>query len=201
MSSSLTDPLIKDPSFTFQQFAWLCTRSLMMTILLRDSEFRVPTEEDITDAVCASEVEQNEASLRAAQEELAVHERMTAEQWQVENDAFRQRLITEHAASLARHTERRERFVKMLEQVYAWQPPTPEHESLKRVMTEQCQHELDERSPVPPVLANVEQYREQSLDYARKRVEWKTKDLQRSRERVAHREAWFKALRESIPLP
>ena len=201
MPTSLTQPIFDNPGFTFEQFAWLCTRAMIPAILLRDSEFRVPTEEDITSAVCASEVEHCEVRVRQSASELADMTARSAASWETENVAVHERRLREHEASLQRYTEQRGRFVRMLERVTAWQPPTPEHDGLKRLMIEQCQYETDQSPPSAPSAFTAEQYREDTLEYARRQVEWRTEDLRKARERVAFKDAWFKALRESVPLP
>jgi hypothetical protein len=102
---------------------------------------------------------------------------------------------------MERYTEQRGRFIRMLEQVNAWKPPTPEHEGLKRLMIEQCQYETNQSPPTAPSKVTAEKYRDDSLEYERRMVEWRTEDLQKARERVSYRDAWFKALLDSLPLP
>lgn len=201
MPTSLTQPIHDNPNFTFEQFAWLCSRSLMPCILLRDTDLRIPTPEDIEKAIGAGEVARCEASLREAEDELRVLESRSEADWEADCAAHHERRVKEHEQAVARQAVVRERFTSMLQQAEAWQPPTPEHEGLKQQMIKQCQAELKDQSLERPQLSDAAKYREFALTNALNRKRWRTEDVQKARARVEFKSAWFKALQESIPLP
>lgn len=94
------------------------------------------------------------------------------------------------------------RYDAMKVQVEAWDPPTPEHESLKKYMLEQIQESTKyDHEQTKPVMQTPMERRASSIELLRRRLDSELKRLANATENATFRERWFLALRASIPLP
>lgn len=202
MPTSFTAFVLENPSATFEQFAWLCTRAMMPTILLRDSDLRIPTEADLVQAIGASGLVGEEERFAAKQAELAAAEAKTSEQWAAENAASFARRSKEHEESAVRSKAARERLQAMLMHTTMWSPPSPEHEGLKKFMVDQLTGEVGRTDPGPaPTPMSDDDFQADMLAYYRRAVEYGKQYLEQAQRNVAHRQAWFLALQQSVPRP
>jgi hypothetical protein len=87
----------------------------------------------------------------------------------------------------------------MLDKVNAWTPPTPDHQGMKDFMIQQLESSMydDKWLSVPQKTSVSEWYREE-LDRANRAVESARKRLDEEIQRVAERNLWVQALRESL---
>ncbi len=181
---------------TFSEFVMLCSRNFGALIAMRDEPMNAEIPEFKPDSYYRE-------SLEEAREELEEYLSLTADQ----RLALAARLKSEKLASL-RETirtdqEQNARLEEMRSQVLLWNPPTPDHQGLKRFMLEQLDtsvHNLDywreklkqiDDTPSFTFLDNREKDLRRSLFYCETALEEEI-------ERVASRNAWVKALRESL---
>lgn len=180
----------------FNTFAMRCARAMGATILMRDE----PLDAEIPSAFAPSTW--NEERLREASARMAELEAMTPEQaeqaalaaWQ-EAEAMRQKRIAEIK-------ELRAKYQAMLGRVDAWVPPTPDHEGLKTFMSQQivdslkfdCDLSYYEPKPRPDGATWLAQQKAKTASD----IEYHATAGIEERQRTADRNAWIKALRESL---
>ncbi len=97
-----------------------------------------------------------------------------------------------------------ERYRAMLIKTRDWNPPTPDHEGLKGFMVEQiessikfdCGHTWE-----APVKLSGAAWREEQIAKCARDLEYHAREARKESTRNAERNAWIKALRESVPQP
>lgn len=103
--------------------------------------------------------------------------------------------------SEGRHAAIIKRYETMLTAVRAWQPPTDEHEGLKKFMDEQLSESIKTTyswdRPAEPV--PIAQWREDKIVATRKSISYNEKALAEELERVNQRNRWVATLRDSLP--
>lgn len=96
----------------------------------------------------------------------------------------------------------RAKYEAMLEQAKAWNPPTPEHVGLRDFMVSQIEESIkfdcDGSYDKPPVRLTGPAWFAEEMERAQKSLAYDTKAHAEELARVADRNAWIKALRESI---
>lgn len=202
MPSTFTERIETDPTYTFAEFAWFCSRGLMVSILLRDGPSRIPTPDDVTEAIGQAGVEQCKACVESARAGLAAAEARTHDDWVRETAEANQRRLTEYEESLRDSAVVAARYEAMKAKVEAWSPPTPEHAGLKKYMLEQIQDSTRYSGPGErPVPQTADERRAMVLGMRESSLRSEVERLARATANAAYREAWFTALDASIPLP
>lgn len=184
---------------TFGQFVWRCARAFGALVTMRDDPMGAPVPErfEIGDYY--------PQRIAEIEKELGRFRAMT----DIEADL---EVVKEHKKVVVANTERRERakqeranYERMLVQVQAWEAP-PEQQKLREFMISQLKDSISfdcsevYQQPVPSIVGNA------GPAWRQKRVTELKDDLQRARKslreeevRVAKRNAWIGALRESVP--
>ena len=199
MPTGYTEIINREPETTFEQFTWLCARNFGALVMLRDD-----SNAPVPEAFEPSPYET--ARLEKAQAEVARLNAMTLEQ---AGEEARREYEAEIQARAERDSRRRAqaaRYGMMLIKVEAWNPPTPEHDGLKKFMVDQLTESIkfdcspiDYNSPwyaLPSPYGEtwlLEKKAEAAKDLLRAKTNW-----QEEQERVAGRNAWIKALRDSL---
>lgn len=134
---------------TFEQFAMQCARACSALISMRDDGLETPIPDKIEpNPFYKEQVLEKEKKL----EEIIV---MTLAQSSVKaNEQYDKELIAHHEA-IKNHDELRLKYQAMIEQVQNWQPPTKDHEPLKKFMLEQLQSSMDSDCDNSYYLKNV----------------------------------------------
>lgn len=178
---------------TFREFALRCSRAFGATIMQRDDPADEPPRVPERCTFYEDAHRQNEQRLTEleslTQEQIvsmcdaeyqADAER--ADRWQTEKDALRLK------------------YYAMLEQVRAWDPPSPDHEEMKAFMTRQIEesirfdcHDVDQPERKGPGAWHAEQ-----LACARRALERSAKEVKEERERHERRKLWIEQLYASL---
>ena len=98
---------------------------------------------------------------------------------------------------ITRQTQLRQRYEKMLAQVEAWIPPTPDHRELKQFMIEQLKRSIEfdcGHIPDEPQRLTGAEYKRQQLEEAQRAVDYYEEKVSR----VKETNKWLQALRESL---
>lgn len=196
MPTGYTAALHDGKDQTFTDFALDCARAFGALITMRDEP----------DAPIPDEFPPSEHDKRwrdEALKKLIALERRTPEEW----EAAQREEITEHNAYVTRSRQQsaalRGRYEAMLAEVQAWQPPTTEHEELKRFMTSQLEESikhdcgdgfLTEREEKP-----VQAYADHHLQSARDQLARAEQSWQAEQSRAKGRTTWVRKLRNSLP--
>lgn len=183
---------------TFNEFAMACARGMGALIMMRDEPSNAPIPErfEPSDYHATKHV--------AAEMELGRLRRMTPAETE---EAAR----TEFMEESARHVERmqenddlRLKYEAMLAEVKAWQPPTPDHEGMKKFMVEQITGSIDfdcdngyYRDNAPKRF-NGPEWLEKKIAGARHDIDYHRKNHAEEVERTESRNAWLKSLRDSL---
>lgn len=95
----------------------------------------------------------------------------------------------------------RKRYEAMLEKAREWEPPTSEHENLKKFMIQQLEDCIEfDCGEYDATILGREEWVESlfSADVFKRRMDYCFKELQREISRVEERNRWLKELRESL---
>ncbi len=177
---------------TFSDFVWRCARGMMPLITMRDepSDAPIPERFEVSDYH-----KEGEATGRARLAEVLAwghleREAAAEKAYLGALSCYRQRqedILTEN-----------ERYQAMLVQVRAWIPPTPDHIEFERFMVEQLQGSICNYTPDKPERLSGADYKVQETDSAKRDIEYHTEQYAKEVERVAWRNDWIQALRESL---
>ena len=183
-----------DGDQSFEDFAMSCARAFGALVTMRDEPAGAPIPEEFE----PSSYNRDQAQL--AREALARIEAWTDE------DAERHAAQMHASQMVAWQREddvrkaRQERYEAMLEQVQAWEPPTPDHEEMRRFMAQQLQQSIDfdcTQWP-PPERMDGPTYKAQQLEVEKRRLERAEKANAEEVDRARRRTEWVRALRESL---
>jgi hypothetical protein len=183
---------------SFPEFATQCARAFGACVMMRDDDPNTPIPEKFEpDPYHANKIVERK-------KELADLQRMTAE----ERDQFGQMRKAEAVKKIldgmAKDSAEDARIDEMMGHVNAWNPPTPEHEDLKKFMLDQLtisRHglgfyqkrlkEIEGRTPAG-FYADALEGAQQGLTYA---IEANQKEIERAKARTD----WIQKLRASLP--
>lgn len=142
-------------------------------------------------------------ALREAQEELAELRAMTPDEVAKAIDDEREKAIARKAEREETARIQRERYGAMIEQVEAWQPPTPDHEGVKEFALKQLAEsiEFDCRvSDYYDVPATTPQkWLAERIARAERDIEYHTNGVNDARERGEKRRKWCQDFFDSLP--
>lgn len=198
MPTGYTYPIEEETDFTFKEFALGCARAFSPLISMRDLPADAPIPETLYPSARYTE------AIQRATREIERYDSMTQEECKAmmeEEAALTSGAYTSYEVNLL---ERHRRYAKMLKQVDAWTPPTPEHIGLKEFMQEQIKtsDNFAESKGALPKFAisaqDVEEYLAERKAVAAVRFEHATKEYKKEAEAMRSRNLWVKDLRESL---
>jgi hypothetical protein len=141
----------------------------------------------------------------ASQEELTRLQRLTALEFLDEKRTVYQAERERLDATAEERDAWRAECTTLLEQVEAWEPPTPDHHMLKHLMVQQLRDALQETMDgTPMVELTIEiaaRLHRDAIVRARADTEELEKKLCAAKERLIWRNAWVRALNHSVPRP
>lgn len=185
---------------TFEEFILSCARAFGALVTMRDE----PDDAPIPDEFKPSAYHTTQMGVaRAKMEEirtmrLSTGERMAKQAFEAETE-YNEKRIRE-----AR--ELQSKYEAVLERVREWAPPTPDHVGLKDFMIKQitdsidwdCTSTIDYHSKNVPVLLTGEQWMAKTAEEAQRSLDYHRRELLKEVERVDSRNAWVRALRDSL---
>lgn len=182
---------------TFPEFVLLCARAFGATILMRDD----PMDKPIPEAFKPSDY--NEKALRAAKAELDRLDSMGGNERIAFGEAQRKADIQQNRDWLTRERNENERLTAMRVQVQAWEPPSPEHVSLKNFMLEQIDMSVNSTDYIEKAIVEAEAkspaaYYAAAVAKAARDVEYHIEEQAKEVERTESRNRWIRQLRDSL---
>lgn len=181
---------------SFQQYALGCARAFGALILMRDEPSDAPIPERFEPS------DYHVKALAAAKAELARYEAMTLAEAALAADSAYESEVASCKARRAEYTELRNKYNAMLAQVVQWEPPTPDHVKYKEFMIEQLRSSIDgdcnESYITEPTKASAIVWQASQEAIARCNVAYHEKEMAKEVERTENRNAWIKALRDSL---
>lgn len=202
MPTGYTDGVYTE-KLTFPQFVWRCARAMGALVLMRDEKADAPIPERFEPSKYTKE---QRDKYRADVDHLSGMKTAECKEW---GKRERDKRLSELRASATRKDdhERIAAYEKMLASVNAWIPPTPDHVGLKRFMVEQLDSSIKFDAPssyYDDLIAKYEsmtpeQFHTDALAEAAQMMSYYEQSWREEVERTEARNAWLKALRESVP--
>ena len=187
---------IGDKDITFKQFVWSCARNFGALVMMRDD----PIDAEIPEEFKPSNY--HKESLEKAYRELKDLDQISEKEATLKaieecNEKNKQEKEHEKKKLVLKN-----KYLAMLEKVKAWNPPSPDHENLKKFMISQIEQSIDFDCKIYPSEINSPLSGKKWLEGKRKELLWEieyhTKEDHEECERVAGRNLWLKQLRESL---
>lgn len=199
MPTGYTAAIGEGDGITFEEFAWSCARGMGALIMMRDHprDAEVPYRFEV-DSYYAKLIKEHEdkikqlKSMNREQIVLALTAEITS--------------VTDSNAEYRQEKEKLEtRYKAMLGRVKAWEPPTEDHQGMKKFMTEQLEESIRfdcgsvYQQAIPS--SNPDQWLNAKLAEATADLAYAQKHYSEEFDRTEARNAWIAALRSSVPQP
>ena len=187
---------IGDKDITFKQFVWSCARNFDALVMMRDD----PIDAEIPEEFKPSNYDKE--SLEKAYRELKDLDQISEKEATLKaieecNKKNKQEKEYEEKKLVLKN-----KYLFMLEKVKAWNPPSPDHENLKKFMISQIEESIDFDCKVYFNKTNTplsgKDWLKEKRDHILWEIEYHTKEDREECERVAGRNLWLKQLRESL---
>jgi hypothetical protein len=186
---------IKD-GITFNQFAMSCARAMGALVMMRDE----PSDAPIPEAFEPSTFHKDK--LMQLRDQLGNLRSMSVAEIEKSATADHAKKVAEHAEREKDRADLRAKYVAMLEKVQSWTSPTPAHDGFKSFMNEQITNSIDwdcdGKYDTAPTEVEPAQWIEHQLARTLHEIEYHTKANLEEIERTVARNAWLKALRDSL---
>jgi hypothetical protein len=147
----------------------------------------------------------NEKRLADIRKELAEKLAWTREQWEADELRERNEVNRHLTEDAAERLKTRANVERVLAQVYAYTPPTEEHEALKKFMIEQLEmafkyeaRGFDPRWDTPISKRDIETYRKERIEQLESMEESYAIEAEAAKERYEANKRWREALMESL---
>lgn len=194
MPTGYTAP-IKD-GITFEQYALGCARAFGALVLMRDEPADAPTPERFEPS------DYNLKELEKARTELARLDAMSLADAAVAAENAYSAEVERCNDRRREYTDLRNKYSAMLAKVVKWEPPTPDHVNYKQFMVDQLRKSIDwdcnEADIIEPERLTGSQWLAKQITEARRSVAYHEKAYAEEVERTNGRNAWIKALRDSL---
>lgn len=186
-----------DGEQSFEEFVLTCARAMGALIMMRDDPFDAEIPDEFSPVTKWHEEQIDRANARLA-ELRDMTPRGTRRAMQAERERVRQER-EEHAQKTVGV---RLRLQDMLSKVESWKPPTSEHVRFKQFMVDQLNETIRfdgtdvDWPPFPPY--DGWDWKKAEVEKAEKDLAYHTTQIAEEIERTKDRNAWVKALRESL---
>jgi len=184
--------IIEDGNPTFKEYALGCARAFGALIHMRDDDLSVEIRPRVADTTY------EEKRLKEVTADLAALEKMTPEALEVYVADLNRKAIKEWEQRALEKADIQAKYDKMKAQVLAWEPPTPEHQNLKKFMLEQIQISLPYPTSSRPKPISAREYRTSQTAYMMERIADLVKSIQATKDRAEQSNKWVKDLVESL---
>ena len=196
MPTGYTYRIEEDPEFTFEHFVWVCARAFGALMEMRDEPLDAPIPESV--GLDAYDTE----ATKEAEKELALAKAFTLEEAEKRAAEEYQTALVEWAEDTRKQDAIRLRYAAIRARAADWDPPTSDHENLKKFMLEQ----IDESTryvyePQKPVELTGVQWLDIRLKCAQDSLRHAKERLKKGKQQVTKANTWVKVLRESVPPP
>jgi len=194
MPTGYTAP-IKD-GISFRDYALNCARAFGALVTMRDEPSDAPIPEKFEPSNWHAE------QLQIASDRLAQLRLMSPAECEAAAVADYNAAMEERAKRMRENDELRAKYEAMLAQVVAWQAPTRDHVEYKAFMEKQLRESIDWDCQLlgdVPEQSTGAQWLELQISKSEWAVNYHTQHDADERKRVDGRNAWIKALRDSLP--
>lgn len=196
MPTGYTAPLYEGKDISFSEFAVSCARAFGALIEMRDE----PLDAAIPNEFVPTSYHQKR--LEEAQKEFAEVLQWDTHEAEEQAEKAYQEARDQYLDALKRTEECRQRYRAMLLQVLEWQPPTPDHEDLKKFMVQQLSHGISIDCTLrrePPRYESGGEYKTALLASIQRSIDHHSEQNEKEIALAMERTEWVRALRRSLP--
>lgn len=188
---------VQDGTVTeFSEFAMQCARAFGALITMRDEPSDAPIPQEFAPS------NYNAERLVEAQRDLARLEAMTESEQKAAADAANAAAFKSWDDRESTKAEQRARYEAMIQKVEAWEPPTADHNELKRFMLRQLRESIEFDCGPPyaprPGLVNAKDWYAGALARANRDIAYHAEQQAEETERARKRTKWVSDLRASL---
>lgn len=180
---------------TFPEFVMACARAFGANVMLRDTP-DAPIPEEYQPSTYSQE------ALERAQNELAAIKALPPEERNARAEAAYRDKVAARNRRMDEAEKTHQQYIGMLKQVGAWKPPTEEHSGLKDFMVDQItksiEWDCDTSHDTEPEKQTGAEWFASEVERLEWEIAYHTKEHAEEVERTNQRNAWNKALRESL---
>lgn len=183
---------------TFEEFVWGCARAFGALAPMREDLANKPVPDKFEPSTYHA------IELKEAEERLETIQALDSSAWEKRYNEYLKKLHKEDEGRKQRDDDTRFKYTQMLHKVRAWEPPTAGHCGLKNFMIEQLEQSIDFDiigDRFKPAILGFDEWKRVELDRALKDINYHKGEFEKERQRVASRNNWISALRESVPQP
>ncbi len=187
--------IIGEKDVTFEEFALRCARNFGALILMRDQPLDAPIPAKFVPS------DHHEKRITEAKARLLKVQTRSEAETVAEMKERRERALARTIEANDRAERLRGRYEALVAAAEAWQPPTPEHEGLKAFMLKQLRSSIDwdcRPAEAPRGENDPDAYNRAEVDAALEDLRYHTEKHAEELARTDERNAWVRALRESL---
>lgn len=197
MPTGYTHIVAENDNFTFPEFALRCARAFGALVMMREEPLDAPIPEKLN----PSEYYRKKYEKAKTEYENFIANPPTEDDLEKQYDEYVAKETEETNAISADKDVKRRRYNAMLLKVLKWQPPTSEHEGLKKFMIDQLHDSIDaDCSEYQPLISNKEEWIaiHRSGKYLKEILDYYSKQWTKEVEITNSRNQWLKELRDSL---
>lgn len=158
---------------SFPEFVWHCARAMSPLFHMREDSNDAPLRfsEPLPQGAKNNEemaVLRTKEFLDEEQADLDIEEAKTSEEVEAEYEAYKIKCVAEYEESYARKKPINERVLRLRTEVADWQPPSEDHECLKKFMVEALDMALKHDAKLP----EKPEFPKTAAERQRDHVEW-----------------------------
>jgi hypothetical protein len=198
MSTGYICSIVDGEGISFKDFVLKCARAFGATIDMRDE----PIDKPIPDEFKAS-TSYHDKMLSKAKKELARLKAMSIEEAEAGAMEEYKVMVAEEKRSIKCDAEQRDKYNAMLKQVKDWEPPSRDHDNLKKFMITQITESIEFDCPVNRGREEVRKL--SGRDWLKKQIDKQLWDIKyaeqhitEENERARRNSEWVRALRVSL---
>lgn len=197
MPTGYTSVFQEGKEVTRNDFILRCARAFGALIAMRDEPLDSPLPEKFEPSTYAKE------SLERAKRQLEHFNTISDEDAEAEMNKEHQEDTTRHEEAVKRENELKIKYQLTLLEIEAWNPPTAEHEELKRFcikqLTDSIEHDCNYfYYKQKPELQEVNSWIKEKIAFALREVAYFEKEWAEEVKRTEKRNEWLNQLRESL---
>lgn len=207
MPTGYTAPVESGEITDLRPFALRCARAFGTFMFMRDEPLDAEVDWDrIEDTLrnnSLSDIKYHRGKLAEAEADL---EALMARS----DDEVREIMAEEFADGMARWQKSEDRRISenakyegMLDKVHQWEPPTPDHENLKKFMVQQLEasmwRTLSMDPPDPDDYKDVDVWRQNEVEHVQRSLSYHKERIQKAEEALESHVRWVKDLVDSLP--
>ena len=180
----------------FPIFVMNCARNFGALVMMRDK----PMDAEIPVVIEPSIYHKDE--MDKAESKLLEAKKMSLETAKVLSEQEHADAILSNEKTISEKMDFEAKYTAMLDKVKAWQPPTPEHEGMKKFMVEQIESSIEFDCDISynsePVLLSPEKWLCEYIDKCAKGLGYHIKEWYAEVDRCKERTEWINQLRKSL---